>query len=76
MAEMFERMAMVWRLIDSGDLVLTLFSALAQFERQLIQKRTYAGLAAPAALDPGRQTPLSIWITPWRTSLPTFPPRV
>jgi DNA invertase Pin-like site-specific DNA recombinase len=29
----------------SGELVLNIFSALAQFERRLIQERTNAGLA-------------------------------
>jgi DNA invertase Pin-like site-specific DNA recombinase len=33
----------------SGELVLNLFSALAQFERRLIQERTKAGLAAARA---------------------------
>jgi DNA invertase Pin-like site-specific DNA recombinase len=33
----------------SGELVFTLFSALAQFERRLIQERTRAGLAAARA---------------------------
>jgi len=33
----------------SGDLVLNIFSALAQFERRLIQERTNAGLAAARA---------------------------
>ena len=33
----------------SGELVLNIFSALAQFERRLIQERTKAGLAAARA---------------------------
>jgi DNA invertase Pin-like site-specific DNA recombinase len=33
----------------SGELVLNIFSALAQFERRLIQERTNAGLAAARA---------------------------
>ena len=33
----------------SGELVLNIFSALAQFERRLIQERTRAGLAAACA---------------------------
>jgi DNA invertase Pin-like site-specific DNA recombinase len=33
----------------SGELVITLFSALAQIERRLIQERTRAGLAAARA---------------------------
>jgi DNA invertase Pin-like site-specific DNA recombinase len=33
----------------SGELVLHIFSALAQFERRLIQERTRAGLAAARA---------------------------
>ena len=33
----------------SGELVLNIFSALAQFERRLIQERTRAGLAAARA---------------------------
>ncbi len=33
----------------SGDLVFNIFSALAQFERRLIQERTKAGLAAARA---------------------------
>ena len=33
----------------SGELVFTIFSALAQFERRLIQERTRAGLAAARA---------------------------
>ncbi len=33
----------------SGELVLNIFSALAQFERRLIQERTNAGLAAVRA---------------------------
>jgi DNA invertase Pin-like site-specific DNA recombinase len=37
----------------SGDLIFNIFSALAQFERRLIQERTKAGLAAARAR--GRQ---------------------
>src|SRR3989441_7346271 len=33
----------------SGELVFHIFSALAQFERRVIQERTQAGLAAPPA---------------------------
>ena len=33
----------------SGELILNIFSALAQFERRLIQERTKAGLAAARA---------------------------
>jgi DNA invertase Pin-like site-specific DNA recombinase len=33
----------------SGELIFNLFSALAQFERRLIQERTKAGLAAARA---------------------------
>ena len=33
----------------SGELIFNIFSALAQFERQLIQERTKAGLAAARA---------------------------
>ena len=33
----------------SGELVLNIFSSLAQFERRLIQERTNAGLAAARA---------------------------
>ncbi len=33
----------------SGELIFNIFSALAQFERRLIQKRTKAGLAAARA---------------------------
>ncbi|MBM4094748.1 MAG: hypothetical protein FJ276_35875 [Planctomycetes bacterium] len=33
----------------SGELILNFFSALAQFERRLIQERTKAGLAAARA---------------------------
>jgi DNA invertase Pin-like site-specific DNA recombinase len=33
----------------SGELIFTIFSALAQFERRLIQERTQAGLAAARA---------------------------
>ena len=36
----------------SGELVFHLFSALAQFERRLIQERTRAGLSAPRAPAP------------------------
>ncbi|MFH1922624.1 MAG: recombinase family protein [Planctomycetota bacterium] len=34
---------------DSGELIFNIFSALAQFERRLIQERTKAGLAAARA---------------------------
>ena len=37
----------------SGELVFNIFSSMAQFERRLIQERTYAGLAAARAR--GRQ---------------------
>jgi len=33
----------------SGELIFNIFSSLAQFERKLIQERTYAGLAAARA---------------------------
>ena len=36
----------------SGELVFNVFSALAQFERRLIQERTRAGLAAARARGP------------------------
>lgn len=43
----------------SGELVITLFSALAQIERRLIQERTRAGLAAASARGKtGRGKPL------------------
>jgi DNA invertase Pin-like site-specific DNA recombinase len=43
----------------SGELIFYLFSALAQFERQLIQERTRAGLAvARARGKKGGRTPL------------------
>ena len=35
----------------SGELMFNIFSSLAQFERRLIQERTYAGLAAARARD-------------------------
>jgi DNA invertase Pin-like site-specific DNA recombinase len=35
----------------SGELIFNIFSALAQFERRLIQERTKAGLAAARARD-------------------------
>ncbi len=35
----------------SGELIFNIFSALAQFERRLIQERTKAGLAAARAVD-------------------------
>jgi DNA invertase Pin-like site-specific DNA recombinase len=42
----------------SGELVFHIFSALAQFERRLIQERTYAGLAvARARGKKGGRTP-------------------
>ena len=34
---------------DHGELIFKIFSALAQFERRLIQKRTKTGLAAARA---------------------------
>lgn len=34
---------------DSGELTFNIFTALAQFERRLIQERTLAGLAAARA---------------------------
>ncbi len=45
----------------SGELVFNIFSALAQFERRLIQERTRAGLqAARARGKTGGRKPLSI----------------
>lgn len=38
----------------SGELIFNIFSALAQFERRLIQERTKAGLAAARARGRGR----------------------
>ena len=40
----------------SGELIFNIFSALAQFERRLIQERTKAGLAASGGRHPGRTT--------------------
>jgi DNA invertase Pin-like site-specific DNA recombinase len=37
------------RLSPSGELIFLVFSALAQFERRLIQERTKAGLASAGA---------------------------
>ena len=39
----------------SGELVFNLFSALAQFERRLVQERTQAGLDAARARARGRK---------------------
>ena len=44
----------------SGELIFHIFSALAQFERRLIQERTKAGLAAARARGrKGGRPPLS-----------------
>ena len=41
----------------SGELIFNIFSALAQFERRLIQERTKAGLAAARARGHSWRTP-------------------